>query len=395
MFSKVGAAGSNFSLDNIRTFCEKIGNPQDQFKSIHVAGTNGKGTTCHLLKAVYQQAGYTTGMFTSPHLLRYNERVRISGEEIADEQLIAFFNEVSEILSEIPLTYFEISTALAFWTFAREEVDIAIIEAGLGGRLDSTNIITPELSIITSIGFDHQDILGETINEIAVEKAGIIKPGVPVVVGDLDEESMRVIEAKAAVSPSQVKRAASLSPRFEKGLIELGPTREPYQTQFFEPVNRWNVAIVKLAVDTLKPEFRVSEKNFRKALADFKGVPARFEKLQPDRDWYFSGSHNAQAVHSMMEAVGSFEEDSPVLVFSMMKDKVNPEILEELTFFEKRYFYEQEGLRAAKLDDIRTYISAYPINEENQSSILNELQTSLVIFAGSFYFYPIVKRWLL
>jgi dihydrofolate synthase/folylpolyglutamate synthase len=206
---------------------------------------------------------------------------------------------------------------------------------------------------------------------------------------------MRVIEAKAAVSPSQVKRAASLSPRFEKGLIELGPTREPYQTQFFEPVNRWNVAIVKLAVDTLKPEFRVSEKNFRKALADFKGVPARFEKLQPDRDWYFSGSHNAQAVHSMMEAVGSFEEDSPVLVFSMMKDKVNPEILEELTFFEKRYFYEQEGLRAAKLDDIRTYISAYPINEENQSSILNELQTSLVIFAGSFYFYPIVKRWLL
>jgi len=197
MVQKSGVSAANFSLDHIRLFCEELGNPQDKFPTIHVAGTNGKGTTCYLLEKIYADSGFKTGLFTSPHLLRYNERVRISGKEIPDHDVLRFFQSTEGILKEIPLTYFEISTALAFWYFADQQVDLAIIETGLGGRLDSTNIIKPEVSIITSIGFDHQDVLGDTLAEIAEEKSGIIKQDTPVVLGDIEDEALNSITKRA------------------------------------------------------------------------------------------------------------------------------------------------------------------------------------------------------
>tara|TARA_R110000868_G_scaffold37111_10_gene131553 strand:- start:40761 stop:42020 length:1260 start_codon:yes stop_codon:yes gene_type:complete len=394
MFSKVGDKATNFGLENISRFCEKIGNPQNQFKSIHVAGTNGKGTTCYLLEAVYHKAGFKTGIFISPHLLKYNERVRISGEEVKDQTILEFFQKTELVLQEIPLTYFEISTALSFWIFAKENIDIAIIETGLGGRLDSTNIIQPELSIITSIGKDHEKILGDSIEKIAFEKAGIIKKNIPVVVGNLDLESMKVVEEKVNMESSVLFKSSDLKPVYNLGMIFLGRNKEDFKTKLIEPVNAWNIAMVYLAVEVLNEKFQISKSALKDSIENFKGVPARFEKLHHSKQWFFSGSHNEQAIDAMMDAVNRIPSFKKVLILSMMKDKLKTEILSKFTRFDEVFFYEQDGERAATFSDVEEYISARKIDENTCKMILNELNTELVIFAGSFYFYSTVKRWL-
>ncbi|MEQ8525363.1 folylpolyglutamate synthase/dihydrofolate synthase family protein [Gracilimonas sp.] len=394
MFQKSGTSAANFSLDNIRAFCKRLGNPQDKYPSIHVAGTNGKGTICYLLEKTYSDAGYKTGLFTSPHLLRYNERVRINGQEISNEQLLKFFQEANLLLDEIKLSYFEISTALAFWYFAQQEVDLAIIETGLGGRLDSTNIITPEVSVITSIGLDHQDVLGDSLEEIAREKAGIIKKNKPVVLGNITGNPLHEIERIAEEQESTVYRTASLEPEYEGGIISLKNGSIKFKTTFRESVNKWNVACVWKVIEILRQKFKVDEEQAIHSIESFSGAPGRFEKLHPELEWYFSGSHNAQALESSLKAVEDMKSKSEsILVFSGMKDKLSPDVIGQLHGFKKAYFVEQEGERAAKFEDIRKLIEAELITEKGKEIILNELQTELVIFMGSFYFYPIVKRW--
>ncbi len=394
MFGKVGAAAGNFSLTAISDFCSRLGDPQNKFKSIHVAGTNGKGSVCYLLEQIYSEAGYKTGMFTSPHLLKYNERVRIGKQDISDEEILLFFQEAEAILEEIKLTYFEISTALAFWALARNKVDIGIIETGLGGRLDSTNIIDPMLSVITSIGLDHTQILGDTTEAIAGEKAGIIKKGKPVVVGSISMNAMKVISGKAEARESKMIRSGDLEPKWNDHLVQLKGYAEPFQTQLTEPINAWNIAMAISSVNELQSSFPVSEEFMRTAVEHFRGVPARFEKVHPERAWYFSGSHNLQAIDSMLEGLSKLSSERIVCVFSMMKDKVGIELLSRFEVFDELYFYEQEGERAATREDIWSFINTKLISENTYQEILKELKTELVIFTGSFYFYPVIKRWL-
>ncbi len=175
MFSRMGSAAFKKDLTNIRILCERLGNPHTKFKSIHVGGTNGKGSVSHMLAAVLQTAGYKTGLYTSPHLYDFRERIRINGDMISESFVVDFVEKIKPIIEEIEPSFFEITVAMAFDYFAAQKVDAAIIEVGLGGRLDSTNIITPELSVITNIGWDHTNMLGNTLREIAGEKAGIIK----------------------------------------------------------------------------------------------------------------------------------------------------------------------------------------------------------------------------
>jgi dihydrofolate synthase/folylpolyglutamate synthase len=198
MFSRIGAAAFKPNLDNTIALCEFLDNPQTKFKSIHIAGTNGKGSTSHMLAAILQQAGYKTGLYTSPHLSDFRERIKINGEIIPEETVIAFTEKTIPITEKIEPSFFELTVAMAFDHFAKEQVDIAVIETGLGGRLDSTNVITPLVSVITNIGFDHMNLLGNTLPEIASEKAGIIKPGVPVVIGATLPETRPVFASKAA-----------------------------------------------------------------------------------------------------------------------------------------------------------------------------------------------------
>ncbi len=197
-FQKVGKEAIRPKLTNITCMCEILGNPQDSFKSIHVAGTNGKGSTSHFLTSILMEAGYKTGLYTSPHLKDYRERFRINGELVPENCVIEFVRDYGQEFQILRPSFFEVSVALAFKIFADEKVDVAVIEVGLGGRLDSTNIISNvDLSLITNIGFDHTDVLGDTLGKIAYEKAGIIKSGVPVVVSEDLPETRPVFEEVA------------------------------------------------------------------------------------------------------------------------------------------------------------------------------------------------------
>ena len=196
-FHLVGSSAYKPGLENTRRLMAHLGNPHERFASVHIAGTNGKGSTSHLIAASLQCAGYRVGLYTSPHLVDYRERIRINGAMIPKEEVVRFVDDHRAFLEEVKPSFFETTMALAFWYFAQAQVDIAVVECGLGGRLDSTNIITPLLSVITNIGFDHTEFLGDTLAKIAYEKAGIIKPGVPCVIGETHPETMPVFLAKA------------------------------------------------------------------------------------------------------------------------------------------------------------------------------------------------------
>lgn len=197
MYQRVGNAAYKTDLQNTIELCEILDNPQHQFKSIHIAGTNGKGSTSHMLASILQEAGYKVGLYTSPHLKDFRERIKINGEMITEEEVINFVNRFKSQFEQINLSFFEWTVGLAFDFFAKQEVDIAVIETGLGGRLDSTNVVTPELSIITNIGLDHTQFLGDTLPQIALEKAGIIKINVPVIIGETQEDLQQLFIEKA------------------------------------------------------------------------------------------------------------------------------------------------------------------------------------------------------
>ncbi len=192
MFSRIGSAAYKTDLHNTIALCNSIGNPQNNYKTIHIAGTNGKGSTSHMLAAILQEAGYKTGLYTSPHIKDFRERIRVNGEMVSKQFVVDFTEKTKAINKEIEPSFFEVTVAMAFEYFAEQEVDFAVIETGLGGLLDSTNIITPVLSIITNIGYDHQNILGNTLEEIATQKAGIIKQNVPIVVGETLQETKSI-----------------------------------------------------------------------------------------------------------------------------------------------------------------------------------------------------------
>src|SRR4051794_8630979 len=197
MFSRIGKAAYKTDITNTVKLCAFLDNPHLNFKSVHIAGTNGKGSTSHMLASVLQTAGYKTGLYTSPHLKDFRERIRINGELCKEDFVVDFTQRIQPVIDEIDPSFFEITVAMAFDYFARAEVDIAVIEVGLGGRFDSTNIIVPELSVVTNIGWDHMNLLGNTLGEIAFEKAGIIKPNVPVVIGEAIAETKPVFEKAA------------------------------------------------------------------------------------------------------------------------------------------------------------------------------------------------------
>ncbi|MEY4279398.1 MAG: hypothetical protein RL377_1402, partial [Bacteroidota bacterium] len=209
MFSRIGAAAIKKDLDNTIAICDFLGNPEQKFKTIHVAGTNGKGSTSHMLASIFQEAGYKTGLYTSPHLYDFRERIKVNGQMCNEQFVVEFTNRTKQLIEKIEPSFFEITVGMAFEYFAQEKCDIAIIETGLGGRLDSTNVILPELSLITNIGWDHMALLGNTLPAIASEKAGIIKRETPVVISESATETNMVFDQKAAALNAPIYYAES------------------------------------------------------------------------------------------------------------------------------------------------------------------------------------------
>ena len=403
MFGKTGASAANFSLQSIRRFCAELGDPQNSYPTIHVAGTNGKGTTCQMLASVYQSAGYKTGLYTSPHLIDYRERFRVNAAQISEQDLLRFFRRFDELLTRYSLTYFEISTAIAFWFFEQQKVDIAIIETGLGGLLDATNIITPEVSVITSVGLDHTDILGDSLGKIAKEKGGIIKPKKPVVVGRLKDEAMYVVKEIAAEKKSDLYNADSLIPKFKSGKITLQLEGKELKIDAAgrSKIDAVNCSMAYQTVQQLKNRFAVSDENFVHGIEQ---LPVRFpyhghfERLHPELNWFFDGGHNHESVSALVEQL---HEIAPMqewtLVLSMMRDKMSPDVLNQLQNFKSVYLYPQEQERAATFDELKSsFPSGVHLKADNSlpENWIEKHKTELVIFGGSFYFYNVVRRWM-
>jgi dihydrofolate synthase/folylpolyglutamate synthase len=208
VFQRDGAAAYKPGLETTLRLCEAVGNPQNNFKSIHIGGTNGKGSSSHTLASILQEEGYKTGLYTSPHLVDFRERIRINGIKIPEKTIVELVNSWSSLITDLKPSFFELTVALAFWYFSEEKVDIAVIEVGMGGRLDSTNVITPVASLITNIGLDHQAFLGDTIEKIATEKAGIIKPKIPVIISERKNDCDFVFLQKSNLEKSEIEFAS-------------------------------------------------------------------------------------------------------------------------------------------------------------------------------------------
>lgn len=339
------AAAAKFDLENITVLSERLGRPDRAYASAHIAGTNGKGSTAAFLEAILRRAGFRTGLNTSPHLEKINERIRVNGEEISDEAFAETFTRIQQAIEELLAaaklrahpTYFECVTAMAFEHFARERVEFGVFEVGLGGRLDATNILAPVISIVTRVDFDHENFLGHSLAEIAAEKAGIIKPGVPVVVAEQRPEAMEVLRARAAHAGSPLIETGAAF-RIEKEWMENGCARgrvteldsgwrgeiAPRLPGRYQLQNGLNA--VAAARWLVRRGYRISDDAIVEGIANAEW-PGRLEKLQARPDVYLDGAHNPSAAREL----AAFWEQNLAgrklhLVFGALRDKAVDEI---------------------------------------------------------------------
>lgn len=310
MYQRKGKTAFNGKLDNIKNFAAYLNHPEKKFKSIHVAGTNGKGSSSHMLASVLQEAGCKVGLYTSPHLKDYRERIKINAKVISKPRVVEFISQNKSFLEENKLSFFEMSVGLAFDFFAEEKVDIAVIEVGLGGRLDSTNIIVPEVSLITNIGFDHVDILGKSLKEIAFEKAGIIKENIPVVVSETQDELVETFKSLAEKRNSKIVFADST-------------IKDDFETSLLGKYQARNVKGVVAAIHELK-SCNVFEEHIKEGLlkvTENTGLLGRWQILQRSPTVVCDTAHNLEGLTLVMEQLHQQKMDTLHLVLGFVNDK--------------------------------------------------------------------------
>ncbi|MEX0944243.1 MAG: Mur ligase family protein [Balneolaceae bacterium] len=400
MFGKNGQSAANFDLDRMKYLCSVMGHPENTFKSIHVAGTNGKGTVCRMLASIYQEAGFKTGLYTSPHLEHVTERFRVNSEVIHPNDLLIFFQQYGNEIIKASATYFEITTAISFWYFSIQKVDIAIIETGLGGRLDATNVLQPMASVITSISLDHADILGNQIVQIATEKGGIIKYKTPVFTGILPFEAKNRIRDIALSQESDLIEVSGNEFEYHSGEIRVTSNEKKFRIkgEHFKSIDAQNAQLVLDIVEYFNKQFSVSASQLFQGLKSMHfRYPQRaiFEKLIPDQRWFFDGAHNTESVTILAQHLKNIGPvDEWILILSYMSDKMNDEIATIWNEFPNIYLYEMQSVRAAKMDEMKKYFPSAMDLKMDQLNLLNDFESRLVIFSGSFYFYGTVRRWL-
>jgi dihydrofolate synthase/folylpolyglutamate synthase len=407
MYSRIGAAAYRKDLTNTIALCEFLGNPQQKLKCVHIAGTNGKGSVSHMLAAVLQSAGYKTGLYTSPHLKDFRERIRINGQMIDKSFVIDFTEQAKQITEKIEPSFFELTVAMAFQYFFTQEVDIAIIETGLGGRLDSTNIITPVLSVITNIGRDHMNMLGETLTEIAGEKAGIIKENIPVVIGEFNNETIQVFkkvanEKNAALTVADEKRKA-MDWRWEKNMliVEVSEShhtdRHHYKLDLSGLYQTKNILTVLESIEQLNTRgWNIPQKAIDNGLAHAKKLTqlhGRWEIIRHDPLTIVDVAHNANGMEQLLEQVELTNYRELHMVIGLSGDKPTDELLSLLSKRAHYYFTKAQIPRALPEMSLRTAAQAFglegqsyaDVNTALESAILNAKKEDLVIICGSIF----------
>ncbi len=360
MFSRIGASAIKKDLTNTLELCRRLDNPHQKIRTIHVAGTNGKGSTSHMLAAILQTAGYNTGLYTSPHLQDFRERIRINGRWADEDFVVKFVEKVKPWLDEIEPSFFEITVAMAFAYFAEKQVDIAVIETGLGGRLDSTNVILPELSVITNIGWDHMNILGDTLPAIAAEKAGIIKTGVPVVVGETQPEVKTVFEQKAAETGSmlvfadQQRYVSAWTHRHHFLHAEVADAH--HQDHLRVDMDLTGVYQLKNLITVLEAchqlnrlGWAIPETAITRGLMQVRsltGLHGRWEVIRHQPMTVLDVGHNQDGIKQVLQQIEITPHHQLHIVLGMVKDKDIQKVLELLPR-SARYYFSQAGIPRA------------------------------------------------
>ncbi len=363
MYQRVGQAAYKEGLDNTLVLDQYFGHPHHSFKTIHVAGTNGKGSVSHSIASILQEAGYKTGLYTSPHLIDYRERIRVNGEMISEDYITRFINENFKIITEIKPSFFEMSVALAFDYFRFCKVDIAVIEVGMGGRLDSTNIIKPELSIITNIGLDHTQFLGDNLGQIAKEKAGIIKPTIPVIIGETHQETEMVFRQKAAESNAKITFAdkhystqlISQNHDFGNFIVKSKSGTKNLNFSLSGIYQEKNLATILYSIDELKKiGFNISDiqiVNGLKKVQQNTGLRGRWEILNQHPLTICDTGHNKEGLNYVLQQISKQEFERLHMVIGFVNDK---NISEVLRLFPKdaEYYFTQASIPRAMASEL-------------------------------------------
>tara|TARA_B100000963_G_scaffold126461_2_gene110381 strand:+ start:2500 stop:3708 length:1209 start_codon:yes stop_codon:yes gene_type:complete len=362
MYQRTGSISYKADIGNIVQATEKLGNPHKDFKSIHIAGTNGKGSTSHLIASVLQEAGYKTGLYTSPHLKDFRERIRINGEMIKQEYVIQFITENKDWFSQIGMSFFEMTVALAFDHFAKEKVDMAIIEVGLGGRLDSTNIIQPELSIITNIGLDHTNLLGDSIEKITKEKGGIIKPNTTVIIGRKQNKTKAIFDHIAHNNKSNLHYAENCD----------------YESDLKGNYQKENINTAYTAIKILRSKgWSIKDYHIKNG---FKNVQKNTSLLGR---WMIMGdkpkiicdtAHNVDGIESVFKQIFNLKFQNLHIVFGVVEDKKIDNILKLLPKNAQYYLCQAKIPRAMDVNQLHKKVHEHQLSSNYFKSVASALK---------------------
>ena len=367
-YQKIGGKAYKADLANITKICELLGNPQNHIKTVHIAGTNGKGSTSHMIASVLQEAGYKVGLYTSPHLKDFRERIRINGVSISEQDVIEFVNSNKTIMEEITPSFFEWTVGLAFQYFEKQQTDINVIETGLGGRLDSTNIISPEVSVITNISLEHTAILGNTLELIAKEKAGIIKKETPVVIGETNSVTKPIftqiakeLNSPISFSDKEIKEKFILD---LKGEIQQKNAKTCVQTIKKLQKLGWEISLQN-TVDGLKKVVKNTT------------LLGRFQVIDTKPLVVFDTAHNPHGIDSLMKEISRLEYKKLRVVIGMANDKNHEEILNLFPLKTKFYFCSSTNERVLKGKKLKGIANSYGIKGNSYKSVRKGLDKAL------------------
>lgn len=407
MFSRIGTAAYKKDLGNTVQLCAALGNPQEAFTTIHIAGTNGKGSVSHMLAAILQSAGYTTGLYTSPHLKDFRERIKVNGELCSKEFVVDFTETVKPLIASIQPSFFEITVAMAFTYFAASQVDVAIIETGLGGRLDSTNVIYPALSVITNIGWDHMNLLGETLELIAFEKAGIIKQYTPAVIGEYLQETKPVFIAKATEQNAPVSFAQEqwyvADWSYEHHLLRCDIVqnstgkRDSYTSDLTGVYQLKNIVTVLESVHQLQQKgWEITDAHIKTGLsaaAKITGLHGRWEQIHHRPTIILDVAHNEDGIRQVAAQLELMTYRHLHIVTGMVKDKAVDKVLALLPKHATYYFTRSQIPRALpeqefakKARDIGLNGKTFPeVNMAIKDALTHAHEDDVILVCGSVF----------
>lgn len=413
MFSRMGSAAFKKDLVNIRLLSTLLDHPENNFRSVHVAGTNGKGSVSHMLAAILQTAGYKTGLYTSPHLYDFRERIRVGGQMIEKEFVVDFVKKIKPSIERIQPSFFEITVAMAFHYFAKQQIDLAVVEVGLGGRLDSTNIIQPELSVITNIGWDHMNILGDSLEAIAQEKAGIIKDQVPVVIGEKAAATEAVFrqaakEKKAPLSfASENFSAGTFAWEDDHLHIEVSGNNKRGQRYTLDLQGIYqtkNLCTVLQSIQLLREKgYRIPEDAVQEGLKNVKqktGLQGRWDQVRSQPSVVLEVAHNREGIAQMVRHLQALQYGKLHLVLGIVKDKDAQPVLEQLPKNAAYYFTQAQIPRALDAGSLQQQAAAFGlrgavynnVNEALADAIGQASADDLVVVCGSIFLAAEVDR---